>query len=81
MARPVDKRKIYIQIAKQLGLKVSEVQEAAESQFSYVREVMKSDTFDQVRLPYFGRFWVKSGRLKYLQTFGKRVPNKEEDDS
>ncbi len=75
MARIVDKRKIFVSIAKELGVSVRDVESAVDSQFRYVKRIFKSDTFAQVRLPYFGRFWVKPGRLKFLQRFGKRFPN------
>jgi len=74
MAKPVHKKEIIRKIARELGLSIGEVEEAVDSQFHFVASVMKSDTFDQIRLPFFGRFWVKAQRLKHLQKFGKRMP-------
>ena len=79
MAKPVNKRAIYLQIAKDLGLTVKEVEEAVENQFRFVAATMASNTYAQVRLPFFGRFWVKPQRLKHLQKFGLRLPEDEAD--
>jgi nucleoid DNA-binding protein len=81
MSRPVRRKEIIRKVAADHGLKPTTVEEAVNSQFSYVKKVMKSDTFDQVRLPFFGRFWVKPSRLKWLQKFGKRVPNGQSDET
>lgn len=80
MARAARKMEIIRQIADDTGLPIKEVVEAVDSQFKYVVEIMKNDTFDQVRLPFFGRFWVKPGRLKFLSKFGKRLPHSSDDD-
>lgn len=78
MARKVDRDAIIKQIAQETGLKISEVRDCVKAQFAYVKKAMESNRFPQVRLPYFGRFWVKDKRLKELQKYGLRTP--EDDD-
>lgn len=78
MAKPARKNEIIRRIALEEGLTKKQVEEAVNSQFHFVHKIMASDTFAQIRLPFFGRFWVKPSRLKFLQKFGKRVP--EQDD-
>lgn len=55
-----------MRIAKEKGISMKEVELAVSSQFSLVRKVMKKGDFEQVRLPFFGRFWVKPTRKKYM---------------
>jgi nucleoid DNA-binding protein len=79
MARAVNKDKLYRKVAKMTSVTKKEVEEVARAQFKFVAQTMASDTFDQVRLPFFGRFWVKENRLKHLQKFGLRVPKEEQE--
>ena len=66
MIKEVNRRSIYSKIAKERGLSLKEVDLAVSSQFSFVRQIMKKGKFEQVRLPFFGRFWVKPARKKYM---------------
>jgi len=79
MAKPARKNEIIRKIALDEGLTKQQVEEAVNSQFRFAHRVMASNTFAQVRLPFFGRFWVKPARLKFLQKFGKRIPDQEDD--
>jgi nucleoid DNA-binding protein len=73
MNRPVNKRAIFLHLAKKHGLTMKQVEEAVNSQFQFVREVMKSDSLESVRIPFFGRFWVKDKRRQFLQKYGIRA--------
>jgi len=53
-------------VAEELGVPVSKVREAADYQFKYTRKVMEDGSFESIRLPYFGLFHVKDGRLEAL---------------
>lgn len=66
MIKSVNKRAIFKDIARKLNVSMGEVELAVSSQFSFVREVMRKGDFEQVRLPFFGRFWVKPARKAYL---------------
>lgn len=63
---PVDRETLYHEVADKVDLTPEEVREAVRYQFKYVAEVMKEGNFEAVRLPYFGIFKVKKGRLKNL---------------
>jgi nucleoid DNA-binding protein len=65
---PVDREALYHEVADKVDLTPDEVQEAVRYQFQYVAEVMKEGNFESVRLPYFGIFKVKDGRLEHLNT-------------
>lgn len=67
MPRKVNRRAIYREIANKHGLTVSEVEEAVKSQFYYVKQVMVDGLFEEVRLPYFGRFHVWKKQLQKIQ--------------
>jgi nucleoid DNA-binding protein len=58
--------KIIRDLAKKYDLSVKQVEEAVYSQFKFTTQVMKKGEFESVRLPYFGKFHVNPGRLKYL---------------
>jgi nucleoid DNA-binding protein len=63
---PVDREALCHEVADKVDLTPEEVREAVRYQFKYVAEVMKEGNFEAVRLPYFGIFKVKEGRLKNL---------------
>lgn len=67
MAGKVKRNELYIKIAKETGISKREVKRAVEEQFAFVVKVMGDDEFSQVRLPYFGRFWAKETRIKWLE--------------
>lgn len=59
--------KIIKHLAKKYDLPLKQVEEAVYHQFKYTAQVIKEGKFEQVRLPYFGKFHVNPGRLKYLK--------------
>jgi len=62
------KRKEIIQrLATKHNLPLSKIEEIVNYQFKFVSEVIKRGKFEAVRLPYFGKFSVKKGRLKHIQ--------------
>jgi|TARA_R110000787_G_scaffold112958_1_gene221865 nucleoid DNA-binding protein len=65
MAR--NKKEIVQLLATKHNLPLKTVTEIVEYQFKYVTKVMKQGNFDTVRLPYFGKFSVKQGRVDYIE--------------
>jgi nucleoid DNA-binding protein len=65
MAR--NKKEIVQLLATKHNLPLKTVTEIVEYQFKYVTKVMKQGNFDTVRLPYFGKFSVKQGRVDYIK--------------
>jgi nucleoid DNA-binding protein len=57
---------IIQKLATKYNLPLGVVEKAVFHQFKYVTEVMKEGKFEAVRLPYFGKFWAKKGRIKHL---------------
>ena len=43
-----------------------EIEEIVESQFEFLKGAMEEGAFSQVRFPYLGKFYVKPGRLSYI---------------
>jgi hypothetical protein len=43
------------------------VKEIVEFQFKFTAQVIKKGEFEAVRLPYFGKFSAKKGRIKHIQ--------------
>ncbi|KKM25750.1 hypothetical protein LCGC14_1591830 [marine sediment metagenome] len=68
----INRMRIYRTLAKKYGITMAEVDLAVSSQFSLVRKVIKAGNFEQIRLPFFGRFWVKAARKKYLDSLPKK---------
>lgn len=68
MPKELDRRRIYRILARKYGITMHEVNLAVSSQFSLVRKVIKTGNFEQIRLPFFGRFWVKAARKRYLDS-------------
>lgn len=62
----VNRDTLYKRIADKLDLPQEDVEKAIKYQFEYTTEVMKEGEFESIRLPYFGIFHVKKGRLKHL---------------
>jgi nucleoid DNA-binding protein len=61
MAR--SKKALIQSLASKHNLPLSTVEEIINSQFKYVAKIMRDETVDAIRLPYFGNFWVKKGRV------------------
>jgi nucleoid DNA-binding protein len=69
--RIVDRSGIEKKIAVDRGLSIIEVRKAVHSQFQYIRKVMQEGNYEQIRLPYFGRFRVHPTKLAlYLKRNG-----------
>ena len=61
------KEKVIIQqLASEHNLPLQKVEEAVYFQFKYVSDVIRSGKFESVRLPFLGKFHVRTGRLRYL---------------
>ena len=66
----VKSKKEIIQIlATEHNLPLSEVEEIINYQFNYVSEIMKEGNFESIRLPRFGKFSAKPGRIKHIQNY------------
>ena len=53
-------------LATKYNLPLEKIESIVTSQFKYVAKVMSEGKFDAVRLPYFGKFSAKKGRIKYI---------------
>lgn len=65
-------KKIVRDLATKYGISYIEAKEAVNSQFIMTAEVMKSADrkkcdFKFIRLPLFGKFWIKPKRIEYLK--------------
>tara|TARA_R110000765_G_scaffold391947_1_gene484969 strand:+ start:31 stop:261 length:231 start_codon:yes stop_codon:yes gene_type:complete len=61
-----NKEEIIYYLANKYELPVYKVKEMVNYQFKFVSETIKKGNFDAVRLPYFGKFFVKNSRVKYI---------------
>lgn len=59
------KEEIVNEVAKELGLKKSVVEQILTFQFRFLREKMESGEFKIVKLNYFGKFYP-NGKYKYF---------------
>lgn len=55
-------------LATKYNLPIKTVTEIVNYQFKYVTKIMAEGKFESIRLPYFGKFSVKPGRLKYIKS-------------
>lgn len=62
-----DKNAIAETVSDKMDVSTDKVLEAVQFQFLYVAQVMKAGDFRSVRLPYFGIFNVKEGRVEALE--------------
>lgn len=72
-----NKREIIHYLANKYNLPLSKIEEIVNHQFKFVADVMDKGEFDSIRLPYFGKFSVKAGRLKHINRL-KDEKNKRE---
>jgi|TARA_R110002167_G_scaffold164121_5_gene361008 nucleoid DNA-binding protein len=70
-----NKNFIIYKIANKYNLPLQTVERIINFQFKYLATIMKEGKFDSVRLPYFGKFSVKKGRLAHI----KRLTNKKNE--
>jgi|TARA_R110002073_G_scaffold83997_5_gene200148 nucleoid DNA-binding protein len=61
-----NKDEIIYKLATKYNLPISKVEEIVNFQFKFVRNIMKSGSFDAIRLPYFGKFSAKKERIKHI---------------
>lgn len=61
------KKEIIQILATKYNLPLSQVESVIDYQFIYVAKTMKEGKFESVRLPKFGKFSAKPGRIKYIQ--------------
>lgn len=60
------KQQIIREIILENGGTYDEVSAVVESQFAFLKREMEHGAFSTVRLPYFGKFFVKPARLSRL---------------
>jgi hypothetical protein len=60
-------RIILQKLATKYNLPIQKIEEAVYYQFKYTSTLIKSGTFESIRLPYLGKFHVLPGRLKHLR--------------
>jgi nucleoid DNA-binding protein len=69
-------RKSLIQkLATKHNLPLSKIEEIVNYQFKFVSNIIKKGEFEAVRLPYFGKFSVKKGRLQHIQNKKDGITN------
>lgn len=62
-----DKKALIHTLATKYNLSLQEVERAVNHQLKFVAKVMAEGKFEAVRLPYFGKFSAKKGRIKHIQ--------------
>lgn len=67
---PIDRDKLYEEIATKLGIPKEKVEEVVDHEFRFVKKVMERGEFNSVRLPRFGIFEVNEKRLKNVERYG-----------
>ena len=60
------KKELIRILATKYNLPLKEVEKVVNSQFKLAAKTMSEGKFEAIRLPSFGVFKVKPGRLKYL---------------
>lgn len=69
--REVNRLALYRQIADEMNISQLDIEDAVKHQFKFVANTMKRGDFKGVRLPYFGKFWAKKNRIRWLKKFEK----------
>ena len=59
-------REIIHYLANKHDLPLSKIEEMVNHQFKFTAKVMGKGEFATIRIPYFGKFSVKPGRLKHI---------------
>lgn len=57
-------------LANKYNLPLSKIEEIVNYQYKFAADIIKKGKFEDVRLPYFGKFSVNKGRLKHIQKNG-----------
>lgn len=71
---------IIQKLATKYNLPLKVVEEIVFYQFKYVALVMKNGSFDSIRLPYFGKFWAKQGRIDHLNRKSESKKKRKADE-
>jgi len=79
-------KKYLDEIAKEEGLRASQVQEVAESFFRFTADVMSEGNkklldFSSVRIMKWGIFQVKEGRKKYFKQINEKEYARRQNNS
>ena len=61
------KKEIIQILATKYNIPLSQVESVINYQFTYVAKTMKDGKFESIRLPKFGKFSARPGRIKYIQ--------------
>ena len=69
MGQAKNKKEIIYALATKYNLPIKKVTEIVDFQFKYVSKIMKEGNFESIRLPYFGKFHVKEGRIKNIEKY------------
>tara|TARA_R100000700_G_scaffold35511_1_gene44143 strand:+ start:8158 stop:8388 length:231 start_codon:yes stop_codon:yes gene_type:complete len=72
-----NKKEIIYSLANKYDLPLKKVEEIINHQFRYAAKIIKEGNFETIRLPYFGKFSVKSERVKHIN----RLKNNNEKTS
>lgn len=67
------KKEIIQQLATKHGIEVKEVEKIVSSQFRLVEKTMAEGNFEAVRLPFFGVFRAKPGRIKHVNNAKRKA--------
>jgi len=70
-------KKIIIQLATKHNLSLHAIEDVVFHQFKFVAEIMKQPDFQMIRLPYFGKFHAKKGRIAHLNEKTRRKLEKQ----
>ena len=73
----MSKSLIIYKLANKYNLPLNKIEEIVNYQFKYVTDVMKKGEFNSIRLPYFGKFSVKKGRIAYITKLKNEKDNKK----
>ena len=61
------KKEIIQILATKYNLPLSQVESVVDYHFTYVAKTMKEGKFESIRLPRFGKFSARPGRIKHIQ--------------
>ena len=62
----VNKKFLIYKLANKYNLPLKTVENIINHQFKFINKIIKKGDFESIRLPYFGKFSVKSGRVKHI---------------
>lgn len=58
------REEIIKEIATEDGGTRSEIKEIVDTQFEFIADIFRRGAFEGVRMPFFGVFWAKPGRVQ-----------------